>query len=91
MAKPIRKSRVKEVPLSELKDDLSRYLHEAETQEIVITRHGKPAGVLIGFESEDDWFEYRLERDPRFLRRVEQARASLRSGRGIALEDVDRD
>jgi hypothetical protein len=26
----------------------------------VITRHGKPAGVLIGFSSEDDWFEYRL-------------------------------
>lgn len=57
---------MKEVPLSEIKDDLSRYLHEAETQEIVITRHGKPAGVLIGFESEEDWFDYRLEHDPRF-------------------------
>ncbi len=91
MAKSVRKARVKEVPLSELKDDLSRYLHEAETQDIVITRHGKPAGVLIGFESEDDWFEYRLERDPRFLRRVEQARASLRSGRGVPLEDADGD
>jgi prevent-host-death family protein len=45
---------VKEVPLSEIKDDLSRYLREAETQEIVITRHGKSAGVLIGFESEED-------------------------------------
>ena len=38
----------------------------AETEEVVITRHGKPAGVLIGFESEDDWFDYRLESDPRF-------------------------
>jgi prevent-host-death family protein len=46
----------KEIPLSEIKDDLSRYLREAETQEIVSTRHGKPAGVLIGFESEEDWF-----------------------------------
>jgi prevent-host-death family protein len=27
----------------------------AEKEEIVITRHGKPAGVLIGFESEDEW------------------------------------
>jgi prevent-host-death family protein len=54
MARTIRKSGVKEVPLSEIKDDLSRYLREAETQEIVITRHGKPAGVLIGFESEED-------------------------------------
>jgi prevent-host-death family protein len=48
MARTIRKSGMKEVPLSEVKDDLSRYLREAETQEIVITRHGKPAGVLVG-------------------------------------------
>jgi len=79
---------MKEVPLSEVKDDLSHFLHEAEKQEIVITRHGKPAGVLIGFESEDDWFDYRLENDPRFLRRIEKARASIRTGRGVRLEDV---
>ena len=89
MARTVRKSRVKEVPLSEIKDDLSRYLREAETQEIVITRHGKPAGVLVGFESEDDWFDYRLEHDTRFLRRIEQARNSLRAGRGVRLEDVE--
>lgn len=89
MARTVRKSRVKEVPLSEVKDDLSRYLREAETQEIVITRHGKPAGVLIGFESEEDWFDYRLEHDPRFLRRIEQARGSLRAGRGVMLKDVE--
>jgi len=88
MARPVRKSRMKEVPLSEVKDDLSRFLREAEKQEIVITRHGKPAGVLIGFESEDDWFDYRLENDPRFLKRVEQARQSVRAGRGVKLEDV---
>ena len=89
MARTIRKPGVKEVPLSEIKDDLSRYLREAESQEIVITRHGKPAGVLIGFESEEDWFDYRLEHDARFLRRIEQARNSLRAGRGVRLEDVE--
>ena len=88
MAGAVRKTRIKEVPLSEIKDDLSRFLREAEKQEIVITRHGKPAGVLIGFESEDDWFDYRLENDPRFLERIEQARKSLRTGRGIRLENV---
>jgi prevent-host-death family protein len=71
-----------------VKDDLSRYLREAEKGEIVITRHGKPAGVLIGFASEEDWFDYRLENDPRFLSRIEQARASLRAGRGVRLEDI---
>src|SRR5207253_10793676 len=88
MAGAIRKSSVRQVPLSELKDDLSRFLREAEKHEIVITRHGKPAGVLIGFQSEDDWFDYRLENDPRFLRRIEKARRSLREGRGVRLEDV---
>ena len=89
MARTVRKSRVKQVPLSDVKDDLSRYLRQAEKQDIVITRHGKPAGVLIGFGSEDDWFDYRLEGDPRFLDRIERARASLRAGRGVRLEDVE--
>ena len=90
MAQTVRKSRVKEVSLFEVKDDLSRFLREAEEREIVITRHGKPAGVLIGFKSEDDWFDYRLENDPRFLRRIENARESLRAGRGVKLEDLDK-
>ena len=89
MVDPVRKAGMKKVPLSEVKDDLSRFLRAAETQDIVITRHGKPAGVLIGFESEDDWFEYRLENDPRFRQRIEQARESLRAGRGIRFEDVE--
>jgi prevent-host-death family protein len=80
---------MKTVPLSEVKDDLSKYLRLAETEQIVITRHGKPAGVLIGFGSEDDWFEYRLVNDPRFLRRIETARQGLRKGKGIRLEDVE--
>ena len=89
MAGTIRKSGVRQVPLSEVKDDLSHFLREAEKQDIVITRHGKPAGVLIGFQSEDDWFEYRLESDPRFLRRIAKARKSLRAGRGVRLEELE--
>ncbi len=88
MAGAVRKSQMKEVPLSEVKDDLSRFLREAEKHEIVITRHGRPAGVLIGFESEDDWFDYKLQNDPRFSERVERARRSLRAGRGTRLEDM---
>lgn len=80
---------MKKVPLSEVKDDLSRYLKIAEKQDVIITRHGKPAALLVGFGSEDDWFDYRLENDPRFLQRVESARRSLRSGRGTRLEDID--
>jgi prevent-host-death family protein len=80
---------MREAALSKVKDDLSKFLRLAAKEEVVITRHGKPAGVLIGFRSEDDWFDYRLEHDPRFLKRVETARRSLRSGKGVKLEDLD--
>ncbi len=79
---------MKKVALTELKDDLSKYLRMAEREQIVITRHGRPAGILMGFASEDEWFDYRLENDPRFLKRIEQARVSLRNGQGVKLEDV---
>ena len=79
---------MKQVALSEIKDDLSKYLRLAENEQIVITRHGKAAGVLVGVASEDDWFDYKLEHDPRFLQRIAQARHSLRAGKGIKLEDL---
>ena len=80
---------MKKVPLSEIKDQLSKYLKLANREEIIITKHGRPAGILIGFSSDDDWLDYRLEHDPRFLRRIAEARASLRAGQGARLEDVE--
>jgi prevent-host-death family protein len=70
---------------TEVKDDLSRYLHLAEGEEIVITRHCRPAGVLIGFKTEDDWFEYRLEQ---FLKRIDKARSDIRTGKGTRFEEL---
>ncbi len=91
MASPVRKERapLKQVPLAKIKDDLSRYLRDAGKEPVVITRHGRVAGILIGFDSEDDWFDYQLEHDPRFLARIEAARESARAGRGVRLEDLD--
>ena len=74
--------------LAQVKDALSKYLRLAADGEILITRHGRPAGVLIGFESDDDWFDYRLEHHPDFLRRIAEARIAIREGRGTRLEDV---
>ncbi len=80
---------MKRVALAEVKDHFSEYLRQAGEEQIVITRHGKPAEVLIGFETEDDWFEYRLENDPRFLKRITKARASYEAGKGIPWEEVE--
>ena len=65
-------------------------MHASAGQEIVITRNGKPAGLLIGFVFDGDWFDCKLERDPPFLRRIEGARESLQEGRGITIKDVER-
>ena len=80
---------MRSVALSEVKDDLSRYLRIAAEEEVIITRHGKAAGILIGFASEDDWFDYRLANAPKFTRRIEAARSSLRAGHGIRFEDLE--
>ena len=59
-----------QIPLSQVKDDLSRYLRMAEKEDVIITRHGIPAGVLIGFEDPEAWWEELL----------------LRAGQGISIE-----
>ena len=41
------------------------------------------------FASEDDWLDYRLEHDPRFLRRIERARQSVRMGGDTRLDGVE--
>jgi prevent-host-death family protein len=78
---------MKQVALAEIKDDFSRFLREASKEELVITRHGKPAGILVGFATEDDWLDHNLENNPEFLSRIASARASLERGEGISLAE----
>ena len=75
--------------LAKAKDDLSRYLRLAATEEIVITRHGRPAGIIIGFATDDDWFDYKLENHPEFSSRIAASRAALAAGQGVRLENLD--
>jgi prevent-host-death family protein len=77
------------VALAKVKDDLSKYLRLAAIEEIVVTRHGRPAGVLIGFDSDEDWFDYRLAHHPEFLTRISAARVALAHGQGIPIEALD--
>ena len=79
---------MKQVAFAKLRDHLSKYLVEAVEDQIVITKHGKPTGVLTGFATEDDWFDFQLENDPRFLKKIEESRASVRAGQSIPWERV---
>jgi len=75
--------------LSELKDHLSSYVKKSAKEEVVITNHGKPVGVLRGFANEDDYLEYRLLNDPRFLKVVERSRREARGGKITKLDDLE--
>ena len=81
---------MKQVTMSQVKQELADCLKTAQRETVVITSRGKPTGVLIGFETDEDWSDYQLETDPRFLRRIQQARNSLRKGNGVPLEQLDR-
>ena len=77
------------IALNEAKDQLSMLLKKASKERVLISRHGRPAGILIGFADEDDYFEYLLENDPRFEERIARAREQKRQGRVTRLEDVE--
>jgi prevent-host-death family protein len=77
------------VALHEAKDQLSMLLKKASKERVLITRHGRPAGILIGFADEDEYFEYQLENDPRFEDRITRAREQKRLGRVTKLEDIE--
>jgi prevent-host-death family protein len=79
------KAAMKKVALADVQENLPKYLRMAEDEDVLITEGGRPAGVLIGFRSEDDDFDAHLESDPRFLARIEQARQELREGRQTAV------
>lgn len=84
----MRRKKMIQVPLSKAKDQLNDLLSQATEGEIVLTSDGRHVGVLIGFADEDDWFDYQLERDPRFLERVRAARAEIAAGKVVRLDDL---
>ena len=80
--------KIVKVPLTEVKDNFSEFIRRAGKEEIVVTIHGRPAAVIIGFEDEDDWLEYRLLNDESFLARIEESRQQYRKGKYKTLEEL---
>ena len=79
---------MKKHTMSEAKNDICSIVREAEKEEVLIARHGKPAAVVIGFRDEDDWFDYKIEHDERFFRRIAKAREEIRKGEYITLDEL---
>jgi prevent-host-death family protein len=76
------------VPLSKVKDNFSEIIKKAAKDEVIVTIHGRPAAVIIGFEDEDDWLEYRLLNDEKFLARVSQSRRQCKEGKYKTLQEL---
>ena len=74
--------------MTQAKSDICRIVREAAAGEVLLTRHGKPVAVVIGFRDEDDWFDYRLEHDEDFLRKIAKAREDIRKGRYVTLGEL---
>jgi prevent-host-death family protein len=79
---------MKKHTMSEAKDDICSIIREAEKEDVLITRHGKPAAIVIGFHDEDDWFDYRVEHDEQFLRKIAKAREEIRKGEYVTLDEL---
>lgn len=73
--------KIVKAPLTEVKDNFSEFIRRASKEEIVVTVHGRPAAVIIGFEDEDDWLEYRLLNDEGFLARIAESRQQYQEGK----------
>lgn len=58
---------MKQVSVNEVKADLGKYLQIANREDILLTYAGKPAGILKGFSSEDECYDYLLKHDPELL------------------------
>ena len=77
------------VPLSKVKDKFSEFIKKAGKEEVIVTIHGRPAAVILGFESEDDWLEYRLLRDEKFLNRIAESRRQYRAGKFKKVDELE--
>ena len=81
---------MKTVSMNDARHSLAELVRLAEADDIVITENGKPVGVLIGLDPEDDLEDLALESDPRFAQRISEAHARCLRGEGVRLEDLDR-
>ena len=77
--------------LSEAKTQLSRQVADCEkdVEELVITRNGRPAAVLISADEYEGWRETReIMRNRALIREIRQGLRQLERGRRFTFEDV---
>ena len=77
--------------LSEAKARLSELVATVEKteEELIITRNGRPAAVLISAEEFESWQETRdIQRNPALMREIKQGLSQLEKGQCFSFEEV---
>lgn len=75
---------MRSVTVRDLQKRVKECVDHAQEDRVVITRHGKPAAVLVGVEGED-WESVVLETDPKFWKLIRARRAQPT----VSLERLD--
>ena len=70
----------------ELKNKTSEILKLAGKEEVVVTSRGKPTAIIKGI-SEEDFEDYLLENNPKFLAALEKAREDYMELGGISIDE----
>lgn len=74
---------MKIVSVADMKAHFSAYMKQSESGPIVITRHGKPAAVLVNVVDEDELDGLLLAYSPKFRAILQTARAEIIKTGGI--------
>ena len=64
---------MKTVSVRDLQKSVKECVDESQQDRVVITRHGRPAAVLVGVEGED-WEDIVLQTDPSFWKLIRKRR-----------------
>lgn len=73
--------------VADVKAHFSAFLKASKRGPVVVTRNGKPAGVLLSVDDENEIERLTLAYSPRFQKVLGLARQQIREGRGIRHED----
>ena len=73
--------------VADVKAHFSAFLRASKHGPVVVTRNGKPAGVLLSVNDEDELERLALAYSPKFQKVLGLARQQIREGRGIRHED----
>ena len=81
-------SAAEHMPLADVKNRLSEVVERVEREHgrVIITKHGRPAAVVMSIEDLEGWEEtLSILSDPALLRRIKKAEAEIAAGQDAVL------